>query len=107
MATRAIILLEGCKIAAAYKHSDGDPESTLDWLQEFNADFVRERGEDDGYKLAQLLRSSEREKMGGDKYLGWGIIPVPKVGEYGEAYRYRLMRDGSVKCTKVVPLNDR
>lgn len=85
-------------MASVYKHMDGNPENLLPWLRSFNERFVAERGDDDVYKLAQLLRSSERENMGGDEFLGWGLVPQGE--NFGEKYAYRLMKDGSVTYKK-------
>lgn len=104
MATRATIQLEGYKVVKLYKHWDGYPEATLQWLEDFNKDFVENRGDDDSYKIAQLIRSSafDSEKYGLDdsKYTGWGVVGIDD--NCGAEYQYRLMKDGSV----VVSQND-
>lgn len=58
MATRAVIKIEGVTFAKVYKHWDGSPDSTLDWLLNFNKEFTEKRGNDPSYKFAQLLRDS-------------------------------------------------
>ena len=81
-----------------YKHYDGNPQCTLEWLRVFNEDFTKNRGDDAEYKIAQLLRSSERDaKVYGldpNKYTGWGIIPIDN--DAGEEFIYFLHADGSV-----------
>jgi hypothetical protein len=98
MATSASITLEGFGVAQLYKHWDGSPESTLQWLKDFNQDFVQERGDDPSYKFAQLIRSSafQCEKWGLDpsQYTGWGV--EAQGTKLGVSYQYRLMKDGSV-----------
>ena len=98
MATRAIIKIQGIAFAQVYKHYDGYPEGTLQWLQEFNEDFVRGRGIDGAYKLAQLLRSSATmaEEYGLDKskYTGWGVEPLGT--DCGQEYEYTLHKNGKV-----------
>ena len=39
MATRCTIIVEGIDSVKVYKHWDGYPEATLEWLQDFNEDF--------------------------------------------------------------------
>jgi hypothetical protein len=104
MATTAVIQLEGYKVAKLYKHWDGYPQATLQWLEDFNKNFVENRGDDPEYKFAQLIRSSafDSEKYGLDdsKYTGWGVVGFDSG--YNSEYQYRLMKDGSV----VVSQND-
>lgn len=99
MATSAIIQLEGYKVAKLYKHWDGHPDSTLQWLEDFNRDFVENRGDDDVYKFAQLIRSSafdcEKYHLDKSRYTGWGVIGFDSG--YDAKYEYRLMKDGTVK----------
>jgi hypothetical protein len=98
MATRCSIIVDGIDTVKVYKHWDGAPESTLEWLQVFNKDFTDNRGNDAEYKIAQLLRSSERDaKVFGldpSKHTGWGIIPIDD--DAGEEFIYFLHADGSV-----------
>ena len=54
MATRCTIKIEGIDYAKVYKHWDGYPDATLRWLEEFNRNFSKNRGDDPAYKLAQL-----------------------------------------------------
>jgi len=76
MSTPAIIKLEGYKNIVLYKHCDGDPQSTMKWLQDFNKNFVKNRGDDNNYKFAQLVRSSafdcEEYGLDNNRYTGWG-----------------------------------
>lgn len=98
MATSATIQLEGYNVAKLYKHYDGQPGSTLQWLEDFNREFVRTRGDDPHYKFAQLIRSSafDCEKYGLDpsRDTGWGVF---SPSEISGQYQYRLMKDGTVK----------
>ena len=98
MATRATIKIEGVYFAKVYKHWDGYPEATLDWLIEFNRDFKENRGEDPSYKFAQLLRSSQRDAekftLDTNKHTGWGVVEFHD--NCGEDYEYTLKRDGDV-----------
>jgi hypothetical protein len=98
MATSASISLEGFGVAQLYKHWDGNPESTLQWLKDFNQDFVQHRGDDPAYKFAQLIRSSafecEAYKLDPSRYTGWGV--EAQSDNLSVDWEYRLMRDGSV-----------
>ena len=99
MATRCSIIVDGIDTVKVYKHWDGAPESTLEWLQVFNKDFTDNRGFDNPeYKIAQLLRSSARDaKVYGldpSKHTGWGILPIDN--DAGEEFIYFLHVDGSV-----------
>lgn len=104
MSTSCVITLEKCTIAAVYCHWDGNPESKLPWLESFNKQFVIERGDDDPYKLAQLLRSSsadaEKYNLDPSKFTGWGLISNDDISETYVEYTYRLMKDGSVKTVQ-------
>lgn len=104
MATRATVQLEGFKVAKLYKHWDGYPQATLQWLEDFNKDFVENRGDDTSYKFAQLIRSSafDSEKHGLDpsRHTGWGVVEIGT--DCGSDYQYLLSKDGSV----VVSQND-
>jgi hypothetical protein len=101
MATTATISLEGYNVAKLYKHWDGYPEATLQWLEDFNREFVQTRGDDPHYKFAQLIRSSafDCEKYGLDpsRSTGWGVFEMSS-GNVGQ-YQYRLMKDGSVEVS--------
>jgi hypothetical protein len=111
MATRGIIKIEGINYAQIYKHWDCYPEhpkypqmkSLFDWLEAFNKEFLKERGDDPEYKFAQLLRASVRdaEEYNLDKSFatGWGVVPYD--ADYGEEYVYTLKKDGTVKCFSV------
>lgn len=118
MGTRAIIRVAGIEYAEVYKHWDGYPEATLDWLQDFNADFKQNRGDDPEYKLAQLLRDSARgikevpdpykpgktcdehpRGLDPSKYTGWGVMPYKS--RCGQEFEYTLNADGSVTHRKV------
>ena len=98
MATRCSIIVDGIDTVKVYKHWDGNPESTLEWLQVFNKDFTDKRGDDAEYKIAQLLRSSARDAkvygLDSSKHTGWGILPIDN--DAGEEFIYFLHADGSV-----------
>lgn len=102
MATSATIKVEGIKYAKIFKYFDGNPESTLPWLQDFNERFTKERGNNVTYKFAQLLRSSaidaEKFDLDPSPYTGWGIAEYNL--ECCEDYEYMLRLDGSVTYTK-------
>jgi len=96
MATPAVIKVEGINYVMLYKHFDGNPEATLQWLKDFNKDFTNNRGVDPSYKFAQLVRSSERDakkyNLDASKYTGWGVI---ETSEYA-SYVYTLLNTGDV-----------
>ena len=98
MATRCTIKVEGIDLVKVYKHYDGYPEATLEWLQSFNEDFAKNRGDDPEYKIAQLLRSSARDSktygLDQSKHTGWGILPIDS--DAGEEFEYVLHKDGRV-----------
>ena len=98
MATRCTIIVEGIDLVKVYKHHDGYPEATLEWLQSFNEDFAKNRGDDPEYKIAQLLRSSARDSktygLDPRKHTGWGVIP--RDSDAGEEFEYVLHKDGRV-----------
>ena len=98
MATRATIQLEGYEVVKLYKHWDGYPKATLQWLEDFNKDFVENRGDDSSYKFAQLIRSSafdsEKYDLDSSRHTGWGVVEFGD--ECGADYQYCLMLDGSV-----------
>lgn len=107
MATRSTIKIEGVNYAKVYKHYEGYPERMTEWLENFNKDFTKNRGNDPSYKFAQLLRHSghlpTRESYKNDnivsnyeaeKYLGWGVVEYR--ANMGEDYEYTLHADGSV-----------
>lgn|SRR5487761_1132384 len=99
MATRATIKVEGVDYAKVYKHWDGNPACTLPFLEVFNKDFAKNRGDDPEYKFAQLLRASERLgdefNLDRSQYTGWGILPLD--ADAGQAYEYFLKADGTVE----------
>lgn len=92
MGTRSIIKVEGIEFAEVYKHFDGYPEGMVGWLTKFNKDFAENRGDDPGYKFAQLLRTSQEEFDG--KYTGRGVVPYNS--DMGQEYTYTLHTDGTV-----------
>ena len=105
MATRCVIKVEGINQVKVYKHWDGYPAATLDWLKDFNSDFVKVRGEEDNYyKFAQLLRSSQRdaEKYSLDPsiHTGWGVVPYDF--DVWEEYEYTLLSNGEVKTMQLI-----
>ncbi len=107
MSTNAYINIEGAEYVTVYKHWDGDPEGTLQWLEDFNRDFAENLGDDPSYKVAQLLRDSERsaEKYHLDrsKHTGWGVYGYMDEkylrSERMGGYLYTLKSDGSVTVT--------
>jgi len=96
MATSAKIIINdpNLKNIAIYKHFDGYPSATLPWLLEFHKDYIKNKGWDPEYELAQLLRSSVRlaKKYSLDKsnYTGWGII---NENDYQTNFKYILDKD--------------
>ena len=103
MATRCTIKVEGIDLVKVYKHHDGYPEATLKWLQSFNEDFTKNRGDDPEYKIAQLLRSSafhaELFELGKSVHTGWGVIP--RDSDAGEEFEYVLHKDGNVSFKSI------
>lgn len=103
MSTRAVIKIEGIDYVQVYKHCDGYPKTTLEWLEDFNSDFTKNRGDDPEYKLAQLLRSSARDgdkyDLDQSKYTGWGLQPYNS--DVWQEYEYLLKTDGSVEVKEV------
>jgi len=97
MSTNAIIQIENSPIKL-YKHWDGYPEATLDWLKEFNQDFAENRGDDPEYKIAQLVRSSvtlaEKYNLDNSKYTGWGLLTNQN---WNADYTYTLKNNGEVE----------
>ena len=100
MSTNALITIEGVDNIYVYKHWDGYPDATLQWLKDFNESFKRNRGDDSSYKAAQLLRSSafdaEKYVLDASKYTGWGVFTEYNGGGVDVDYIYKLMKDGSV-----------
>lgn len=101
MSTPAIISIEGFPNFYLYKHWDGDPDSTLKWLEYFNKYFISNRGTnkmENEYKAAQLVRSSSYlgNEFGLDpsSCTGWGIITTDNW--YAD-YHYILKLDGTVE----------
>jgi len=98
MATRCMIKIEGVNYAKVYKHWDGYPDATLEWLSEFNKNFTKNRGDDPSYKFAQLLRSSIRDcsqfNLDPSQYTGWGVFDFND--SWMEEFEYLLHKDGSV-----------
>jgi hypothetical protein len=92
MATRCTIKIEGIDYAKVYKHWDGYPDATLKWLQDFNKDFSKNRGDDPTYKFAQLLRNSIRHCS--SQYTGWGVVAFDD--NWSEEFEYTLHTDGEV-----------
>lgn len=97
MSTRATIKIEGVTFAKVYKHWDGYPDATLEWLETFNKDFTKNRGVDPEYKFAQLLRNSTL--LYGSPYTGWGVVPYDT--NMGQEYVYLLRSDGTVTYEKL------
>jgi hypothetical protein len=68
----------------------------LNWLNEFNDDFNKNRGENPEYKFAQCLRFAQREGKRFDldmsEHTGWGVIPFDE--NYFAEYEYTLTSEG-------------
>ena len=98
MATRCTIKIDGINYAKIYKHWDGYPGGMLDWLNDFNDSFNKNRGHDPEYKFAQCLRFAERNageyNLDCTEYTGWGVIPFNDT--YGACYEY-ILTDKGVK----------
>ena len=98
MSTSAIIKVEGLSKVCVYKHYDGYPSGTLDWLVNFNKEFSENRGDDPEYKFAQLLRdsvfSADLYDLDKSKYTGWGVIV--HVQDLSYDFVYTLHKDGTV-----------
>lgn len=98
MATRCTIKIEGVDYAKVYKHWDGYPDATLEWLKHFNENFSKNRGDDPTYKFAQLLRDSIRwcrtYNLDPSQYTGWGVVAFDE--DWCEEYEYTLHKDGLV-----------
>lgn len=103
MATRSEIIVEGVDEVKVYKHWDGYPSATLPWLEWFNKRFTARRGEQQGYKFAQLLRSSiadaKEYDLDDSRFTGWGVYPIGE--DTGAEYIYTLNIDGSVTVEEV------
>ena len=98
MGTSALIKVEELDVCL-YKHYDGCPENTLNWLLLFNKDFETKRKGDPHYKFAQLIRSTLREEykenLDQSYYTGWGVYEDDS--QILTDYKYILSSDGSVK----------
>jgi hypothetical protein len=98
MGTHAVIRVEGFDGVELYKHWDGYPSATLPWLEKFNSEFTKNRGDDVNYKFAQLIRSSvymgTEFELDGSLYTGWGVMIQ---GESCCDYMYILKKDGTVE----------
>ena len=96
MATRCTIKIDGVNYAKIYKHWDGYPKGMLNWLNEFNDNFNKNRGENPEYKFAQCLRFAQREGKRFDldmsEHTGWGVIPFDE--NYFAEYEYTLTSEG-------------
>jgi hypothetical protein len=97
MGTSAVIRVENVEYAEVYKHWDGYPEGTLAWLEKFNKEFTENRGVDNPYKFAQLLRNSvvaqEEFNLDPSETTGWGVEAYGSV--HGD-FTYTLKEDGTV-----------
>ena len=98
MGTRSTIKVEGQDKVKVYKHFDGYPKATLEWLEEFNKTFTKNRGDDPEYKFAQLLRSSIRDadkyNLDASEFTGWGVVGFDD--SCGAEFKYILHKDGAV-----------
>ena len=103
MSTSCTIKIEGVAFAKIYKHWDGNPDSTLPWLEAFNIDFATNRGVDSEYKFAQLLRSSTRDanifSLDDSKHTGWGVLPYTASVDID--YEYLLFDNGKVTYKEI------
>ena len=83
-----------------YKHYDGYPQGTLDWLKEFNEGYVRQ--EDTPYKLAQLIRSTvflgEKHRLDPCQVTGWGVYAANSAPTTD--YTYVLHCNGDVTYSR-------
>ena len=102
MSTRALIRIEGNDVAL-YKHQDGYPDGTLEWLETFHKDFLAKRGVDPIYEFAQLVRSTTRLDSNEDNYLGWGVAPYSNTNpdNMGAVYLYTLKENGEVELKEL------
>lgn len=78
MGTNAVIRVDNSEVGVElYKHYDGYPDATLPWLEKFASEFIRERGCDPTYMMAQLVRSSvsmaDEFNLDNSTATGWGI----------------------------------
>jgi hypothetical protein len=100
MATRALITVKGTGIYV-YKHWDGYPEGMMPWLEKFHSEFMTERGWDQMYMLAQLLRSSvtmaDEFSLDPSTSTGWGVTTST---DCGQDYTYTLSETGVSYSTK-------
>ena len=98
MSTNAYIQVEGTDIIL-YKHWDGYPSATLPWLLAFHHKFLEERGQDENYEAAQLVRSSvlmaEEFDLDTSTVTGWGLSTGKITGE--DKYEYLLCQNGTIK----------
>lgn len=103
MATRCTIKIEGIEYAKIYKHYDGYPQATFEWLEKFNSYFQFKRGDDPNYKFAQLLRDSVRNcstyDLDPSQFTGWGVVAFDE--DWCEDYEYTLQKDGSVTIKEI------
>jgi len=103
MGTSAVIRVSDLDLEL-YKHFDGYPEATLEWLLDFNDDFSRNIGHDPEFKMAQLVRSSaldaKKYNLDDSRYTGWGLSIKD---EFHGNYRYKLLDDGGVMVNGGIP----
>jgi hypothetical protein len=99
MSVNSCIVIDdaNCKV---YKHWNGYPEEMMGWLVDFHGDFLKSRGYDPEYELAQLLRfaaiNAEKYNLDPSMYTGWGVYS--KDTEICVDYTYILERGGKVTC---------
>jgi len=98
MSTHALIRVEGIDYCKLYKHFDGNPENTLQWLKDFNEDFSIHNKNNSQYKMAQLIRSSivyaDKYNLGISKYYDWGVVNYDC--DCGANHTYLLKENGDV-----------
>ena len=106
MSTNAIINVEDFTVASFYKHWDGYPSATIEWLFDFNTTFNTNRGEDPEYKFAQLIRSSAllglKYSLDKSTKTGWGVISYE---DKGIDYVYTLNNDNSITVNNTIYLS--
>ena len=123
MSTRSQIKVRGSEVML-YKHSDGYPEETLPTLGETMKRFIKERGNEPDYALAQIMRAFARRdeqrrkewlkeiKDNPDKYseymletyskprmTGWGIDTI-RHGDIEYLYHIDLI-EGKIEVERI------
>lgn len=99
MSTRAQIQFEGNPVLI-YKHCDGYPEGVLPLLGKFVKSFMKDRGWDEEYMVAQYLHdlTADTYYEGKRKYTGYG---ASTTRHSDIEYFYLVKEDGTIKTEKV------